>query len=1153
VTGSLKSLQVGLHVHSEGSHLDGFATVDDIVKRVTQINQQAAAITDHGECNKHYAFQKACRAEGIKPIFGMEGYWHHDIAAARDRKKYPKDLSHICFLAKTQKGLSNLWALSSTAYDAKHFYHRPMADPALMREYAEGLYASDGCLMTQFAAAIMAGDEDRARQEIALLVDIFRDNFYIELHTWQYMDPKLDDEIEFFGTKMTTTAANQLMTDVNQAKLRIANEMGIPFVVVNDAHHAFAEDWAKKDMVNRIAKDKGDQLAGGQKADHIMADEELYYWMARHSMSTAVIEEAIRNSWDIAESCNAEVKPMLRLPSFTDSDHDDLAKFIDEVEAGFKRKVIDAGKDPELYMRRVETEMELIAARRFAGYFLFVQDYVGAAKDGSWKTYLTGKEADRHPMRVGAGRGSAGGALVSYLMGITSVDPIKYDLLFERFMTPSRKGFPDIDVDFPQSNLRGMAHYMGARHGHDCVCALGTVSRNGPKGMLRDLSAAYDVPWDDRKAMAALIEEAAKVVAAEKVAADEQTGQEDIDNELSWEEVLSEKGGELTPYVKKYPEMFDLLGQLVGIERGTGKHASGWLINDGSLMGVIPLRTRNHGKADEVVTTQFDMWEIEELGGVKFDLLGLRHLDTLDMAAKLVEQRHGVALDFEAFDAEIADPEIWEPVGQGHTVGLFQIETPGATRTAIDLKPRNEHDVAALISIIRPGVKDAGETERFLRRRAGLEAVVYDHPLMEPIVSDTYGILVYQEQMIRAARDLAGFTADEADDLRKVTAKKLADKIAPFEAKFREGCMANPQFMELAGSPKAAEKAIAKIWASINASARYSFNKSHAVGYGLTPCFEAWLSKHYPDEMLVSLMATDDENINRYVREARRRGIAILPPDINKSEAKFAITDEGIRYGISTLKGIGAAAATDIMRKRPYSSAADFFARTKANKGQIINLIRIGALDSLEHNPAWDGNWAPSCRTRLLNQFYDHYVLTKHTAEGKVAKMDAQQRAEHCAAWFAKHQSDESFTKDFPQFDFSTPEAIYAIEQELVGSFVTIDPMAPYLAALEQVAIKDPADVQEFTKGDVFVVGGQISKVKVITIKKGRSKGQEMAFLGVDYNEQTFDITVFSDTWQGAKNLLTEGAPVACTVIRDDRGCHLASLERLDLLWKAVS
>ena len=1429
------SKQVGLHVHSELSTLDGFSKVSDIPKRARELGQQAVGLTDHGECAGHVKFQKACREEGIKPLFGMEGYHHPDIAAAMAAKVYPKDNSHICLIAQDQRGLSNLWALSSVAYDSKHFYHRPMADPALLRQYAEGLYASDGCAMTGLGAAVRAGDEAAARQYMGSLLDIFGDRFYVELHTWQFVNPSSDDRVNFFDVEMSTAAVNAQMTELNQAKLSLADEFGIPFVVVNDCHHSWPEDWQKKDMANRINKDKGDQLSDGQKADHHMGDDELYFWMERHGIGRATVAQAIDTAWDIAESCTAEITPMLTLPTFTQGEQEDIAALIDKVEVGFKRRVIDGGLDAERYFRRMESELSLICERRFAGYFLTVADYVRAAKDGSWSQYVHGHPA---PMRVGPGRGSAGGCLVSWLLGITNLDPIKYDLLFERFLNPDRAGYPDVDVDFPQSRLRGMYHYLQARHGEDHVCGMSTVGRNGAKGMLKDIGRAMKVPYPELEQMTKIIEQGMAIVAEERENADEETGEDD----LGWDEILATKGGDLIPWVQKYPELFERIGEMSGVARNYGKHPSGILINDKPLLGLIPLRTRHHRTPDEVVTTQWDMGDIEEMGGVKFDLLGLRHLDTLDQAAKLVEASHDTTVDFESFsDADFSNPDIWDPIGHGHTTGLFQIETPGSTRVAMELKPRSLLDIAALISIVRPGVKDAGETERFLRRRAGAEPVTYDHPLMEPITSGTNGILVYQEQMIRAAQELAGFTPGEADDLRKVTAKKLADKIGAFEEKFRQGCLTNPAFMDpLGGDQKLADRIIAKIWASINASARYSFNKcasrntlvrlvasgpygggemtigdmyrrltddsrlegqpcwygcphtgykgkcqtcrvwrqkfrdprrglrawslgddnrlhpnrivdvhhngvrpvwrvvladgnsitttdnhrhwtpmgwrevrqlvvgdvllvcggyesqqwepekirttvgerqkkavavgasygpgnfidggysdlmswtqgqewvcsepgctrtkaagdrierahldgnrrnnepsnlamkcashhkqhdyrvngrrrrgdkgypivptaitsieyvgeeevydlemadpyhswvgdnivthnSHAMGYGMVSEWEAWLSAHYPAEYLTTLMSTDDKGVTRYVRDARRRGIDILPPDINESELGFIIGAQGIRYGLTALRGVAEKSASGIIRRRPYVSFEDFLNRGSSNKTVVNNLIRIGAFDAMEYNPAFDGDWVPSCRSRLMSQFND-YRLWMDVAEGKRAKMDAQERAIHLDGLWAKRREQKGqawIDAEYGIENFDDPRVVQAIETELVGTFILADPLGPYQEALEGRVVRDPSDLEDVVKGTRVVVGGQITKVKTHTIAKGRMKGQEMAFLGILYNGAEFDVTVFCDQWAQSKNLLPVGAPVAMEVERDDRGVHLIQADRLDLI-----
>ena len=469
---------------------------------------------------------------------------------------------------------------------------------------------------------------------------------------------------------------------------------------------------------------------------------------------------------------------------------------------------------------------------------------------------------------------------------------------------------------------------------------------------------------------------------------------------------------------------------------------------------------------------------------------------------------------------------------------MFQVETPGATRTAIDLKPRDVSDVAHLVSIIRPGVKDAGLTEEFLKRRAGDDPVVYAHPLMKSIVEPTCGILVYQEQMIRAARELAHFTADEADELRRITAKKKAELLGPWEQKFLDGCLNNPEFLGAVDTADRARQVAARIWASINASARYSFNKSHAVGYGLVATWEVYALHHYEPEFLVALMQTDADAINRYIREARRSNIKILPPDINLSEQKFGITGDVIRYGIDTVQGVGAAIARDIQKGRPYTSLEDYLARAGrgTHKVAVTNLIKIGAFDDFGTRPD------------LLRSYQRHRIL-ESVAERKRGLLSPEQADEIVARKLTERP--EEWAIEIP--DFGNDEVLYRIEEELVGTYVTVDPMARYIKALDAVAIRHPEEMNNYSVGDMLVVGGQVTKVKEHTIAKGRFKGNLMAFLSITWNEEEFEVVAFPETWRQVSAMVVPGAPVACRAIRTDRGCSLSSVQRLDLLFDGAA
>lgn len=1277
------------------------------------------------------------------------------------------------------------------------------------------------CMITQFSRYVEAGDDIGARQQLGTLLDIYGDKFYMELHTWQFMEADTDEKRRL----------NDLMGEINRAKVRFANELGVPLVVVNDSHHARPEDWQNKELVwDFNTRHNPDQAKEdyGQKADHLMGGDEIYQWMQRHGVGADVVDEAIKNAAIIAANCNAEILPTLTMPRLTDTESDDVRMLIDYCERGFRDKVPPAEAD--LYMQRMEEELRLIVDKRFSGYFLVVRDYVDAAKTGRWSQYVS--RQDRSPMLVGPGRGSAGGSLVAYLLGITTIDPIRYGLLFSRFLSAGRKGYPDIDCDFPQSLRPGMKDYLAVRYGHDHVCAIGTLTRSQPKAILKDLGRAMNIPMNDLVAMSKIIE-GVKAINAD-----------DEDSDASWSDIVERKGGALSTWAQKYPELFEKINEMSGIIRQAGVHPSGIVVSNQPLLGSVPTRFKNN-----TLATQFDMNEVEELGAIKLDLLGLRHLDTLMTVRDLVHQRHGIWLDYVGVadhpDAvtfgpdQFADPAIWDQIDKGQSAGIFQLETPELTRLSIEMKPRNEVDVAALLSIVRPGVKDAHLDKVYLRRRQGIEPVVYEHPAMKDITGETYGILVYQEQMMQAARTLAGFTADEADDLRKILGKKKIEELATWEGRFIQGCLDNPVFRDHFQNESQARQVISHIWASISAAGRYSFNKcisgaclvklgsagpsgggtmpvgdmyrrltdtsrlegercwygcphtgykgqcqtcrvwrqkfydprrglkawslgddgrlhpnrivdvhqngvqpvwkvtledgssitatanhrhmtsegwsevadlrigdellvcgeyeqqiydpaatrttstgatytgarlpnfqrngtnslgyrdggflalkewtagrvwecsepgcsrtkaagdrierahldgdrtnnqpsnlamkcashhkqhdyrtnarrrrgdkgysaipcrivsieyvgeemtydlemadpyhswvgdnivthnSHAVGYAIVSCWEIWTKHYFPQEYIVALMATDSENINRYLREARRRDIKVLPPDINESGRKFTLGDNAIRYGLDTIRGVGSAAVTSILNARPFVDFDDFLKRSDSRacgKAVVEALISIGAFDSM--NPD---------RTALMTAYHDNRILDK-VAPAKLAKMNGDDRVEHVAAWRAKNADKPSFIKEFTVPDFSDEAVVYAIEQELVGNYVTIDPMMKYLDALEAVgAVRSQLDVDDIAQGAEFCVGGQVSKLRVHTIQKaGRYKGKHMAFITVNWNDEEFEVTAFPEIWANTKLLITEGAPVVCAVIRDERGSRLKSVERLDILWNEI-
>jgi DNA polymerase-3 subunit alpha len=1137
---------------TEFSFLDGRARTSELANQAKVNGDEACAITDHDEVGGHLDFQAECNKAGVKPIFGTEARWLRDIEASRKDKTRGFDDSHIVLLAADRQGLHNLWALSSLAYEERNFYGKPQLTPELMRQYRDGLWASDGCFLTRFAEHVYRDEDDLARQELGVLLDIFGDKFYMELHTWRICEPREDDELKFYGQVMTSMAANELVTKVNHAKVDFAKQLGVPLVVVNDCHYARKGQWREHRLVWAINTFKGDQTdTQGQAADWMMSTDDIGYWMGQHGIDPAVTAEAIKNTSWIADQCEAQIRPHLSMPRLHASDEEDRDAFLQGVREGFKRKIIDRVENVEAYIERLNYEVDLILSKGMAGYFNVVADYTLAGKTGSYKRWIEPGAGD-DPCLCGPGRGSGGGSLVNYVLDITSLDPIHYDLMFERFINPDRQDPPDIDVDFPKTKRLGLKKYLGKRYGEDRVVSIGTRSRSGPKQMLADLAKALpatgqerEIPFADLKEMRRLIEEIDKIPEED----------DDPDAEvITWDEVLQQLGGELKPWAARYPVLFERMGQLNGLARQSGVHAAGIIVSNEPLLGHIPTRRKPGGTG--TLATQWDMHEIEWLGGVKDDLLAIRHLDTCETARRLVYERRRIWLDFDGSgigtpdDArevihfgpqQYADPKIWEPIWRGETLGIFQIGTGGATRQATRFKPTNERDMADLIAINRPGVIRAGLLDTYLRRRRGEEQVTFDHPMMEPITGHTHGVLVYQEDLIKAARQLAEFSAGDAEWLRKIIGKKLVAEMARQEQPFLDGCLSNPEFMahwsgnELPTDEQFHEAArvVRRIWASLKASGAYAFNRSHAMGYAVLACWECWLKRYCYDEWVAACLATDrPEKVNRYVREARRRERPILPPDVNLSAERFLLTPDGIRYGLTDIRDIGPAAMKDILAHRPYASLADYLERVRDDRGgkkQVVeNLIALGAFGCFDTD-----------RSKLLREYWFRRCLDE-VAPLKRSKLTAEQ-----ANQIVKDKQSAR-PDEFVMPRFSDPKVLYGIEKELVGTFVTIDPMAPYLDAIEAECIQHPSEIDEQETGEKFIIGGELIRVSPHKQKNGKA----MAFLTVQWAEEEFEIMAFADAWAAGKTLLKVGEPVACEVVKlKGRGCHLAHVERLDMVW----
>jgi DNA polymerase-3 subunit alpha len=1069
----VKQTYVSLHQHTEGSFLDGYSSSEAVAKRASELGMTAIAVTDHGEVNQHIKMQNAGQKYGVKILFGMEGYLVDSIN--RVREESDRQNSHFCVWAENEEGLRNLWTLSSRAYIEGRYY-KPLVDWEMLSQLnLNGLIVTDGCMLAYMARYILAGEDDKAVELIGRYIDTFGDdNFFMELHTWQFCAPT--GAVVNTKTGQTDFELNADMTKINQGKVRLAKMYDIPLIVVNDAHYACEDEWEHHALVWKMNTSSEDKTDSGRTASWIMTDDEIYYWMDRHHIDRDVVEEAIKNTQRIAQRCNVEIKDGHHLPHMTDSDEKELALFLETIEKGFQKKIVGKGRDQQRYRDAIDMELAVIVPKKFYGYFNTVADYC------LWAKHVA-------KMLVGPARGSAGGSVIAWLMDITEIDPIKYGLLFSRFISESRKDNPDIDLDFPQSRRPEVIQYLIYKYGKDNVAGIGTLSRLKAKGILKDLSRAFGISFDDQAEMTKIIEQVADF-------------DEEEESGLTWNEILTIKGGELAPWAKRYPELFSKMEDMIGFVRQSSSHASGILVSDVPLYGVMPLRIK--GKS-EFPVTQFENSETEGdhevgwLGFEKLDILGLRHLDTLADCRDIIEKRHGIELDFYDWtDEQYSDPAIWTEPNKGDTLGLFQIETPSAAKTTSKFNIKNERDVAALISVNRPGVIDAGMLEPFLRRRAGKENVSTPHQMMTDVLGETFGICVYQEQIMKLVQVTAGYTPTEADDIRKIMGKKLMDRMKALKVEFAGKCAGNPEFVALLRRGERAEDVAEKIWDNIEPSGRYAFNLSHAQAYAFITCWEAWLRHYYPAEFMTALMRTDPDKIPAYVTWAKRHDINILPPDINDSEDKFVLTDEGVRYGLTSVMSVGEKSYTEIAEKRPFESFDDLMSRISKNGFNSRvgeNLISIGALDRFDS------------RTVMLAKFFTLRKLP-----------------------------------DRPIPNFWDDEVVGKLEKSLVGSYITKHPVDKYIQIIEEECLQNPEVLESLEPKELATIGGLLTRVKPYRTKTGKM----MAWLTVEWKGENFDLVIFPERYSAYRYLLVEEKPVIIEVERLARGAQVKDMIRLD-------
>ena len=1102
---------VHIHTHSEFSSLDGFSTIDEIVATAVADGQPAIAVTDHGTCAAHPHLQAACEDAGINPIFGLEAYFVDDrfrrpIERTKPKKEYTeaeeeafkkdqaevKDYWHLVLVAMNDTGLRNLWAMSTEA-NRDGFYYKPRLDWDTLERYSEGVICTTACLRGPVSRAILANDLDLAHARLARLQGIFEDRLYAEVHTNQ-----LQDQFK-----------------VNDGIVKLAEELNVPCIAVVDSHYSCCEHkdahkvWIAAQTSSNINEEAG--LFDSDEDYHLMTREEVRLNLAY--MGTANADEWIANTVKLADRCTARLAGDPTPPMFGDSHEEDFDTLFNMCMQSWEMKCTGKANDESEYAARFEREMRLLVSKNLCGYFDIVADYCLWSK--------------RNGILVGPGRGSGGASLVAYLAGITEIDPVDAELPFERFLTPGRTELPDFDIDFPSERIDDVIAYVTGKWGERCVVRVGSHIRLKSKGILKKLAmtlrGTVDVDFGDLEALSKIITVAEKNTAG--------LG-------LSWEELWDQNEEELAPYRAKYPYLFEMADIMVGRLNSYGKHAAGFIISsDADLTDSLPLRM-----AGGQLVAEFDMVALAEIGLVKFDFLSLRNLDTLQQCVDLVKERHGVEIDLYSWKEEYDDRDVWDFISAGNTLGCFQIETNAGTMMTKEVQPRNLHDMADVITLDRPGPMRSGLDKQYLDRRFGRSSVSYADPRLETVLHRTFGVMLYQEDIMGICRALAGYDEEEADYVRKILGKK---KVAEAQ---KEGQKFIPACIERGLSRDAAEA----IWRQMEEFSRYSFNKAHAYGYGVLAYWCAYLSYHYPTEFLVAAMSTvDAERIPDFVIGSENRGCKVLPPDINDSGKGFAAKGNVIRFGLDAIKGVGDAAVKWLIDQQPYASFEEFM-ELKPNLGVAKLVVKAGCFDSLSPNRRQLEGIITQYETGEINRCV-HWNPDKVGApNGLPCEFDWSSRpvvigkrgkplkqtpiVKQCTVRCPHYEKRTSLSTVEAE-PYSAKE-IQEIETDLFGIYLTSSPFDVL-----------PPDVKEqlltASQLEATVVGSKVivgALIKALTMTKDRNQ-KSMAFVELFLGDGSERAVCFQRQWSAYKKNLRIGQLVFVELEKTARGYSILDVQ----------
>jgi len=1053
VENSTSSHFVHLHLHTQYSLLDGAIRFGDLIAKAKEYNMPAVAITDHGNMFGAAEFYLECRKAGVKPLIGCELYLAPDSRFSREAKGISDAAYHLILLCENMQGYKNLSYLTSAGYK-EGFYYRPRIDRELLSGHSDGLIAMSACLKGEVAMQCGRGRMEDAIATARWYSELFPDRYYIELQE--------------------NTLSEQ--DTVNKRLLEVASELKLPLVATNDCHYLNRADARAHEVLLCIQTGKT-----MNDPTHMKFSADEFYVKTPEEMAAAFhyAPEAISNTLVIADQCNLELPldgKTYHFPHFDPPEgknHDDMLKEL--ATEGLKERMTTVlAKYPDMtleqqqaYFDRLQLELDCISDMKFPAYFLIVSDFIRWAKERG--------------IPVGPGRGSAAGSLVAYATKITDLDPIPYNLLFERFLNPERISMPDIDVDFCQDRRGEVIQYMVEKYGRDRVCQIITFQTMGAKGVIRDVGRALNMGYGEVDRIAKLIPDDLKMT---------------LSKALQQEPQLREMSA-ANPQVK---EMLDTALCLEGLTRNASTHAAAVVVAPEALEEFLPLYKDQ--KTDSI-NSQYSMYYVEKVGLVKFDFLGLKNLTVIENAVKLV--REGKEPDFDITKLRDDDPGSYELISAGNTTGVFQLESSGIKEMLVKLKPSCFEDVIAAVALYRPGPLGSGMVDDFIARKHGRQEVVYDLPQLEPILKDTYGVIVYQEQVMQISRTLAGYSLGRADLLRRAMGKKDPVVMAKEKEPFLAGAGAKGIDLKKA-------EAIFDLMAKF---AEYGFNKSHSAAYALISFQTAYLKAHYPVEFMAALLTCDMDSTDKVVKnisDCREQGLDVLPPDINSSGLSFTVVDKSMRFGLGAVKNVGAGAIEAILESRKtgaFSGLYDFCERVdlrRVNKRVIESLIKCGAFDSTKANRSalMEGlEAATNYGQKIQEEKASAQVSLFGTEEVTRGNGNGGAKLPNTPEWHDKEK--------------------LAFEKEALGFLITGHPLDRYIDDMKRLASCGIADLMELPNESEVRICGIVTACKEHVTK---AKGERMGFVTIEDLTGSVEMTVFSDIYAASSTLLKSDDPL---------------------------